>query len=216
MEFTYHCYAIKLNSTGELRPLSGAGGFATLSPKGEKQIMINLDNSLERIKLFATEKTAQHALVSTAKSESIRYGYTQEEYKNLFSIIKIAVTKDVYDKTIALAEQLKARNIARNAQRGNSKKSAIPKFEAVEPTIPVKCGPKPLAPISDNTDDPLCGVTLSTVFSAIVRTEKGRVSVSRYRTPEAALRALMKKVDLSYLLSVRIISETIIKAPPHC
>lgn len=216
MEFTYYCYAIKLNSTGELRPKSGVGGFITLVAKDEKQSTNSIQDNLEYIKLFVTEKTAQHALVSTAKLESIRYGYTQEEYKNLFSIIKIAVTKDVYDKTIKLAEQLKARNIARNAQRGNSKKPAIPKFEAVEPTIPVKCGPKPLAPISDNTDDPLCGVTLSTMFSAIVRTKEGRVSVSRYRTPEAALRALMKKVDLSYLLSVKIISETIIKAPPHC
>lgn len=191
----YFCYAIKLNSTEELRPISGKGWFTTLARKGEKQSTTRWKIDLTNIKLFVSEQTAYRALRSTSKPESAKYGYTQEEYENLFSIVKVLVSKELYESTAEIAVKLKRQNDTRAASRK-------PKTVTASAT--------------SKKSDPLEGVELSTVFSAIVRTEKGRVSVSRYRTPEAALRALMKKVDLSYLLSVRIISETIIKAPPHC
>jgi hypothetical protein len=191
----YFCYAIKLNSTEELRPTGEKGWFTTLARKGEKQSTTRWKIDLTGIKLFISEQTAYRALRSTSKPESAKYGYTQEEYERLFSITKVLVSKELYESTAETAAKLKKQNEARAASRK-------PKTVTVS-TVNKK-------------NDLLEGVELSTVFSAIVRTEEGRVSVKRFRTPEAALQELMKKVDPSYLTLVRIISETTIKRLPHC
>lgn len=220
MSSTRTCYAIQYIATGELRRNFGNGGpFESLICKGEPPNSKGIVGLCNNTKLFVNKETAQHVILSTLKVESARYNYTPQEYSSLFRVVALQVSAERYDDVLNKGITLAARNARRSKiTRANKKKVALAeKDEAIALTTatiadnaPAKCGPKPNErfPVGVEVDEAIVGeVTVSLIFNASVVTDIGRITVKRYRSPQAAFIALAKQVDKSYYNSIKVIPE---------